>query len=255
MLEAVAANGPRVSGLVLARGLVLVVILVDVAVLVLVDAGQHHARHGLLVDERRQRNGLVLVVVLEDELFLFGLVAARVADDGLRLVGQARRLVVEVELGGLVGLLALVVADHGGEHAGERVDLVRSQRQAGGQMRLVRTEHALKAEAQRVAAAVFGRRALQALRHLLDGLKVGPCPDRAAAQLDGLALGHDALADPALHVVERRGSRRVHELCAAGRITGFEHPSLQPPSSAGTTEGRLLDRGSSMPDGTELRVA
>ena len=236
----------------LAGCVVLVVVLVLIVVLVIANARQHDARYRLLVEERWQLNGFALIVVLEDQFLIVIIGVARVTDDRLRLVGEPRCGIVEIGLGAVVGLLALVVADDGGEHARQCVDLMGAKWQARGEVRLVGPEHAFETERQCVAPAVVRRRRLQSLGHLLDGVEVGTSPDGAATQLDGLALGDDAFTDPALHVVKRRGSRRLHELRADRRITGFEHPSLQPPSSAGTTDGRLLDCGSSVPDGTEL---
>ena len=182
VLEAIAAHGAGVGdlgfrcdlGLVVGilvaccRGLGLDPVLVVVLVLV-VFVGV-----GVLVV-------LVLVVLVVVGLGIgLQLVDRRIVAVHVVAVQLAVELVV-VRLG-LVDLLALLARRERGEHARERVDLVRAQRQPVEQRRLVGREHALEAEHEREAEAPGRARRVETRRHLLAARRRAhdgaPCPGR-----------------------------------------------------------------------------
>ena len=250
MLEAVAANGAGVVDGLFARCVIVVVVVIVVR---LVDASERHARNRTVDDPWQFDGCVVFVVVLETKLcVVIVVVVARIADNGAALVGQLRRIVLGlVELVLLGALRALEVANHGGEHAGEGVDLMRTKRKARLQVRLVGGQHALKAERQCVAAPIFGRWRGKTRFDLVGGFEVGAGPEAARANAVGVVGRADALANPTIDCVERRTTRHINELCACSRIAGFEHSRLQPPRDTSTTTGRLSLGGSAVPNGTE----
>ena len=129
VFEAVAANGARVVDRLFARRVVIVVVVIVVRV---VDAGERNARNRTVDDPWQFDGCVVFVVVLETKLcVVIVVVVARIADNGAALVGQLRRIVLGlVELVLLGALRALEVANHGGEHAGEGVDLMGTKGEA-----------------------------------------------------------------------------------------------------------------------------
>ena len=129
VLEAVAANGAGVVDGLFARCVIVVVVVIVVR---LVDASERHARNRTVDDPWQFDGCVVFVVVLETKLcVVIVVVVARIADNGAALVGQLRRIVLGlVELVLLGALRALEVANHGGEHAGEGVDLMGTKGEA-----------------------------------------------------------------------------------------------------------------------------
>ena len=93
---------------------------------------------------------------------------------------------------------ALGVRKQRGEHACERVHLVRAQRQLGGEVRLRLDEHALEPEHEPETPAPIGARTLLAGRHLdlRSVQRRTPCGSRGERHGDVLALVQQRLATP-----------------------------------------------------------
>ena len=119
--------------------------------------------------------------------------------------------------------VALGLGQQRGQRARQRVDLVRVERRAVGEARLVLAEHALEAEQQGVAPAPVGGRDLGARVDLRQGRVQRQSPPRARRERvrDGLAVVDESFAREALRT---RDGVRIRDGCGrGGRRRGISH--------------------------------
>ena len=166
-----------------------------------------------------------------------------------RVVGQRRGRIVVVAVavavavvgrgaGGVVLPVALRVAEQGGEHAGQGVDLVRAQLEAVGQVRLVLRQDPLQAEHQREPAPPGGGRRRQTGVDLEQRLVVGGAERGARRKRHRGVVAHrdEAIASPPLDSLELGRLNAGILRCLGGDLFG------QPRTSVGRSAACLRER-------------
>ena len=155
------------------------------------------------------------------------------------VVGQGRRCIVVVAVAVAVAVLdrrarlgvlpvALGVAEQGGEHAGEGVDLVRAQLEAVGQVRLVLGQDPLQAQHEREPAPPRGRRRCETGVDLEQRLVVGRAERGAGRKRhDGVVAHRDeAIASPPLDSLELGRLNAWILRCLGGDLFGQPRTSV-----------------------------